>query len=625
MISNRMNRVMTMNLLKINNLSKIFSGNLLFHHVSIEINSGEKIAMIGQNGTGKSTLVKMILGEILPDEGEINLNRQASIGYLSQSVLEDENRTLIQEIMLVYEKLQKLEMDIKNTTLLLESDHSETMLKRYSTLEEEYSRLGGYEYHFNIDMILSRFGFEKTEYDRQIKTFSGGEKTRIAFAKLLMKKPDLLILDEPTNHMDIEIIEWLEDYLKKYPGAIFCITHDKYFINKIAEKIYEIDQNTVAVYYGNFDQYEAEKVKRYELLLKQFNRQAKEIEHLQSFVDRFRYKATKAKSAQDRIKKLNRIERIEKPVTGHANVRFQFKSKRPTEAVIMIAKKLCIGYDSILQGPIDFEMRGYDKIGVIGPNGIGKSTMIKTIIGSLPAKSGEVIFRKPMKIGYFDQNLEGLDESISVLNTVHNRYPVKTVGEVRGLLARFLFIEEDVFKLVSVLSGGERVRLTLLMMMLEEPELLILDEPTNHLDIETKNIVEDVFESYEGPIIFISHDRYFINKVASRIIDFRSNGLELFEGNYDDYKQTLSERIPSKTVKAVRPKSINTTAQIRKFEIQVDHLHIERETLKQSLYSDEVYTDKLKYQNVTDKIAQIDGEIDKLFVLMDELTGESTE
>ena len=361
------------------------------------------------------------------------------------------------------------------------------------------------------------------------------------------------------------------------------------------------------------------------MLLKQFNRQAKEIEHLQSFVDRFRYKATKAKSAQDRIKKLNRIERIEKPVTGHANVRFQFKSKRPTEAVIMIAKKLCIGYDSILQGPIDFEMRGYDKIGVIGPNGIGKSTMIKTIIGSLPAKSGEVIFRKPMKIGYFDQNLEGLDESISVLNTVHNRYPVKTVGEVRGLLARFLFIEEDVFKLVSVLSGGERVRLTLLMMMLEEPELLILDEPTNHLDIETKNIVEDVFESYEGPIIFISHDRYFINKVASRIIDFRANGLELFEGNYDDYKQTLSERIPSKTVKAVRPKSINTTAQIRKYEIQIDHLHIERETLKQSLYSDEVYTDKLKYQNVTDKIAQIDGEIDKLFVLMDELTGESTE
>ena len=253
MISNRMNRVMTMNLLKINNLSKIFSGNLLFHHVSIEINSGEKIAMIGQNGTGKSTLVKMILGEILPDEGEINLNRQASIGYLSQSVLEDENRTLIQEIMLVYEKLQKLEMDIKNTTLLLESNHSEAMLKRYSLLEEEYSRLGGYEYHFNIDMILSRFGFEKTEYDRQIKTFSGGEKTRIAFAKLLMKKPDLLILDEPTNHMDIEIIEWLEDYLKKYPGAIFCITHDKYFINKIAEKIYEIDQNTVAVYYGNFD------------------------------------------------------------------------------------------------------------------------------------------------------------------------------------------------------------------------------------------------------------------------------------------------------------------------------------------------------------------------------------
>jgi ATP-binding cassette subfamily F protein 3 len=270
-------------------------------------------------------------------------------------------------------------------------------------------------------------------------------------------------------------------------------------------------------------------------------------------------------------------------------------------------------------------MRGYEKIRVSGPNGTGKSTMIKTIIGTLPAISGDVIFRKPMKIGYFDQNLEGLDESLTVLNTVHNRYPVKTVGEVRSLLARFLFVEEDAFKLVSVLSGGERVRLTLLMMMLEEPELLILDEPTNHLDIETKNIVEDVFESYEGPIIFISHDRYFINKVASRIIDFRQHGIEFFEGNYDDYKQTLSERIPNKGVKVIKPKTINTASQIRKFEIMVDHLHIEREQLKQSLYSDAVYTDKIKYQNVSDQIAKIDDEIDKLFILIDELTGDSAE
>lgn len=618
--------VISMNILKISNLMKTFTGNLLFERVSLEVNSGEKIALIGQNGTGKSTLVKMILGEILPDSGDIFLNRSASIGYLSQSVLEDENKTMIDEIMTVYERLIQLEKDLDSVSHLLQDDHSEGMLKRYTMIEEEFSRLGGYEYHYNVDMILTKFGFTKAEYDRQIKTFSGGEKTRIAFAKLLMRKPDLLILDEPTNHMDIEIIEWLEEYLKKYPGAILCITHDKYFINKIAEKIYEIDQQTVSVYYGNFDQYEIEKVKRYELLLKQYNRQAKEIEHLQSFVDRFRYKATKAKSAQDRIKKINRIERIDKPTTGHANVRFQFKSKRPTEAVILTTKDLSIGYDNILQGPINFEMRGYEKVGVIGPNGIGKTTFIKTILDTLSPIAGEVLFHKQLKIGYFDQNLQGLDESITVLNTVHNRYPVKTLGEVRSLLARFLFVEEDVFKLVSVLSGGERVRLTLLMMMLEEPELLILDEPTNHLDIETKNIVEDVFESYEGPIIFISHDRYFINKVATKIIDFRSNGFEVYEGNYDDYKAIKAEESLTKpTSKPIKVKQVNTTAIIKKIETQIDNLHIEKEQLKQSLYLDSTYSDQNKFNKTMERINQIDQEIDELFLKIDEMTSQTVD
>jgi ATP-binding cassette subfamily F protein 3 len=441
-----------------------------------------------------------------------------------------------------------------------------------------------------------------------------------------MKKPDLLILDEPTNHMDIEIIEWLEDYLKKYPGAILCITHDKYFINKIAEKIYEIDQNTMSVYYGNFDEYEVEKVKRYELLIKQYNKQTKEIEHLQSFVDRFRYKATKAKSAQDRIKKINRIERIEKPVTGHANVRFEFKSKRPTDAVVLSTNDLSIGYDKALQKPINIEMRGNEKIGIIGPNGIGKTTFIKTIMDKLPPLSGKFHFHKQLKFGYFDQNLAGLDESLSVINTIHNRYPVKTLGEIRRLLARFLFVEEDVFKSVSVLSGGERVRLTLLLMMLEEPEILILDEPTNHLDIETKNIVEDVFESYDGPIIFISHDRYFINKVATKIMDFKSDGVDLFEGNYDDYKTYQSQIIRVNTVKsAQKTKTINKASQIRKYEIEIDNFHLEKELLKQSLYLDSVYSDISVYNQTMEKIKNIDNQIDDLFMKIDEMMDETND
>lgn len=615
-----------MNLLKINNITKIFTGNLLFERVSMEINSGEKIALIGRNGTGKSTLIKMILGEIIPDFGDIFLNRQVSIGYLSQSVIEDENCSMIDEILTIYDKLLIIEQEVASLSLQLITDHSESLIRRYTNKEEEFSRLGGYEYRYNIDMILSRFGFTKEEYSRQIKTFSGGEKTRIAFAKLLMKKPDLLILDEPTNHMDIEIIEWLEDYLKKYPGAILCITHDKYFINKIAEKIYEIDQNTMSVYYGNFDEYEVEKVKRYELLIKQYNKQTKEIEHLQSFVDRFRYKATKAKSTQDRIKKINRIERIEKPVTGHANVRFEFKSKRPTDAVILSTNDLSIGYDKALQKPINIEMRGNEKIGIIGPNGIGKTTFIKTIMDKLPPLSGKFHFHKQLKFGYFDQNLAGLDESLSVINTIHNRYPVKTLGEIRRLLARFLFVEEDVFKSVSVLSGGERVRLTLLLMMLEEPELLILDEPTNHLDIETKNIVEDVFESYDGPIIFISHDRYFINKVATKIMDFKSDGVDLFEGNYDDYKTYQSQIIRVNTVKsAQKTKTINKASQIRKYEIEIDNFHLEKELLKQSLYLDSVYSDISVYNQTMEKIKNIDNQIDDLFMKIDEMMDETND
>ncbi len=290
---------------------------------------------------------------------------------------------MIAEMRSVYNDLIRLEERLHALTAEMAIAHSEQLIARYSVMEDEFLHKGGYEYATRIDFVLTRFGFRKDEYERPIRSFSGGERTRVAFAKLLLEQPDLLILDEPTNHMDIEIIEWLEDYLKKYPGAVFIITHDKYFINRVVSKLYELDQQTVSVFYGNYDYYEIEKVKRYELLLRSFNRQAKEIQHLQSFVDRFRYKASKAKSAQDRIKKIARIERIEKPTDAKETVRFQFKSKRPTDAIVLKTKDLSIGYDKPLQPPILFEMRGFDKVGIIGPNGIGKTTFVKTILGDI--------------------------------------------------------------------------------------------------------------------------------------------------------------------------------------------------------------------------------------------------
>ncbi|MDP2425536.1 MAG: ABC-F family ATP-binding cassette domain-containing protein [bacterium] len=603
-----------MNLVKFNAVAKEFSGQSLFSKVSFELNSFEKVALIGANGTGKSTIVKLILGDLTPDAGDVFVNRQVRIGYLSQSVIEDDSKTLIETMKSVYSSLIAMEIELKKIMEQMSHDHSESTILRYARLEDEFLHLGGYDYLTRIDFVLTRFGFKKEVYDRVISSFSGGEKTRVAFAKLLLEQPELLILDEPTNHMDIEIIEWLEDYLKKYPGAVFIITHDKYFINKVVTKIYELDQQSIDVYYGNFDAYEIEKVKRYELLLRSYQRQTKEIAHLQSFVDRFRYKATKAKSAQDRIKKIARIERIEKPTNDKDSVRFKFKTKRPTEAIILTTQALCIGYITPLQPAIDFTMRGFDKVGIIGPNGIGKTTFIKTIMQSIEPITGMFEFHKDYKIGYFDQNLAQLNPNFTVIESVHGRYPMKTLGEIRSLLARFLFTDEDVFKSVGVLSGGEKVRLSLCLLMLEEPEFLILDEPTNHLDMDTKNVVEDVFEEWVGPMLFISHDRYFINKVANKIMHFERNGITVFDGNYDEYKEERAKRNQEVKVEKPAPKrNTRSKADLQKLELQLETISSEIEQLRQSLFLEEVYSFKERYYQVETQIIEKEQQLEQIF------------
>jgi len=604
-----------MNLLKINNLKKTFGGNVLFDNLSLEINPAEKVALIGRNGVGKTTLIKMILNEIAPDSGEIFIFGQARIGYLSQDILSSMDNKMYDECLSVFAEIIELESQLNKVTDNLKTDHSEAMLKRYTNIENEFQIKGGYEYHTTIDTLLTRFGFTKADYDREIGTFSGGEKTRIAFAKLLMTKPDLLLLDEPTNHMDIDIIEWLEDYLKKYEGAVLVITHDKYFINKVANKIYEIDQQSLELYYGNYEEYEAEKVNRYELLMKKFIRQKKQIDHLQSFVDRFRYNAKRASLAQDRIKKINRIQKIDRPTNSASHVKIGFKTKRPTDVHILEVENLAIGYEFPLLENINFKMRGFEKLGIIGANGTGKTTLIRTLMGELKALKGKFEFYRNMKIGYFDQNQKRFDEGLTVLQTIHNIYPQKTLLEVRSDIAKVLFTGEDAYKPVSVLSGGEKVRLSILLLMLEEPELLILDEPTNHLDIDTKNIVEDVFEAYDGPIIFISHDRYFINKVATKIISIRDGILEVHDGNYSEYIEHLNSLIETKknTPKLQPSKFENKEKQLKKLVKQIDDLDIKLDLLKQQLYLADIYTDRLKFDEKTNEIHETEKVIESLY------------
>ena len=607
-----------MNILKINNLNKTFGGNVLFDNISLEINKDEKVALIGKNGVGKTTLVKMILNEITPDSGEIFIYKQAKIGYLSQKIIESEENLLIDECLSVFKEIVALEKEVNELAKIMETDHSKKALERYSYKEHIFMVKGGYDYLTKIDVLLSKFGFSKDEYYRQIKSFSGGEKTRIAFAKLLMIEPDLLILDEPTNHMDIEIIEWLEDYLKSYQGSVLVITHDKYFINKVVRKIYEIDNQSIEVYHGNYDEYEIEKVNRYELLLKKYEKQKKEIAHLQSFVDRFRYKATKAKSAQDRIKKINRIDRIEVKQSSSTHLNLNFKTKRPTNAQILNLEKLTIGYDKPLISNINFAMRGFEKIGIIGKNGAGKTTLIKTILGEIKPLRGKSEFYKQLKIGYFDQNLSNFNNDLTLLDTIHNIYPHKTLFEVRTDLAKVDFTGEDVFKKVGVLSGGELVKLQILLLMLEQPDILILDEPTNHLDIDSKNIVEDIFEEYQGPIIFISHDRYFINKVADKIIRL-DNDFTLFAGNYEDYIISQKKATEVKKTKEKKLPSLNKEKLINNLEKQIETIENEIKEIHESLFKEEVYNDHEIYFAKESLMKEKEKELENLIVEIEEL------
>jgi ATP-binding cassette subfamily F protein 3 len=594
-----------MNILTISKLKKEFSGEVLFSNVSFDINSSDKIALIGKNGSGKSTLIKMIMELESVDDGNIYKNKQATIGYLSQQVLENIENTLIEEMNLVFTELFRLEELLNNIAKKLNAaPHDNKLLEQYSNIQHKFDLLGGYDFHYRIDSILYQFGFDKSQYDRKIETFSGGEKTRIAFAKLLLKKPDLLILDEPTNHLDISIIDWLEEHLIRYDGAVLVVTHDKYFIDRVCKKIIEIDHKTTHLYYGTFVQYQEEKLKRYELLLKHYVHQQKEIAHLQSFVDRFRYNAKRASLAKDRIKKISRIDKMEKPTTLNRKILLEFESRNPTKEVILVAKNISIGYpNNVLVEHLTFSMRGFDKLAVIGPNGVGKTTLIQALRKRNHILSGKIEFLRDYKIGYFDQNQETLHTHKSIFQEIHDAHPNFTNYEVRKSAARFLFIGEDLDKKISVLSGGEKVRLVLLLLMLKKPEILILDEPTNHLDMETRDIVEDVLEQFSGPVIFVSHDRYFINRVASKIVYLNKNMTTEFDGNYDDFKEWLKmsdEKLAKKRNKSKKSFGVNKNPQksLKELEQQIYSVEQEIDNLIKSTYLPENYKDSTKMHKI---------------------------
>lgn len=520
------------------NVVKEYNGEELFKPVSFEINSNDSIALIGPNGIGKSTLVKLLIGQLIPERGNVVISKDYKIGYLSQNVISNLDNSLYQEALEVFTDLIKMEETLTKLCEQLSNNYSDELAKQYSTYEENFSRLGGYDYKYKIDMMLSKFMFKKEDYSRKISTFSGGEKTKVAFVKLLLINPDLLVLDEPTNHLDIDTIEWLEEYLKSYQGALLFVSHDRYFISALANKIFELDQKHLEIYKGNYDYYSKEKQVRYNQQLEIYKRQQKEVAKLEWFIRFYMPKPRFASRAHDREKKLARLENnlVDKPVQTKNKVNIDLAGYTRKGKQLLKVDELAVGYSTPLISNISFTLYGNDKLAIMGPNGTGKTTFIKTILNKLPPLKGKIDFLAELKVGYLSQDGINIFYPGSLFDYIKDRFPSMLDQEIYDHLGKYNFSYEDDQKLVDNLSGGEKTRLILAELVLHKYNLLVLDEPTNHLDMLTKQELIDALNSYNGTLLVVSHDRYFVDSICNRLIYFEDGQAYLYQGRYSDFK-----------------------------------------------------------------------------------------
>lgn len=517
-------------------LEQRFGGNTIFSNISFSVPDNARIGLVGPNGAGKTTLLKIMTGQQEPTSGQFTINKGLKVGYIAQENALDENKTIWDEMLTVFDNLIKKNKRItKMQEQIAEHPEDEDLLKRYDQLAYDFEQEGGFTYQAEIKSILNGFNFKENTWQKVIGTLSGGEKTRLAFVKLLLQKPPVLLLDEPTNYLDLDTLDWLEAFLKNYQGAIITVSHDQYFLDHLANQIFELNFGKLTTFKGNYSQY----VKERELMNNQqeaaYEKQQEKIKKEEEFIQKNLVRASTTKRAQSRRKALDKMERI-KPPKHKQKVRINFTSDRPSGKEVLIAKDLTIGYpDKTMVSDIDFQVNKNDRVAIIGPNGIGKSTLLKTIMKKLEPKDGSIKYGASLDIGYYDQELQSLDPSKTVLDTIWDRHKTMPEKDVRSILASFLFTAEDIDKTVGQLSGGQKARLTLTVLSLEKDNFLLMDEPTNHLDIEAKEVLEQALDNYDGTLLFVSHDRYFINELANKIISVRDGHAKIYNGNYSYY------------------------------------------------------------------------------------------
>jgi ATP-binding cassette subfamily F protein 3 len=616
------NRGVTEMLLRITNGCVAFGSNVILSGIDFEINKGEKIALVGRNGCGKTTLLKLIVGEYeltKLDNGEqssIVKSGNVEIGYLRQVTFEDETITLEQEVKKAYQTILDLEQSMEKLLKEMEISPSAEAFTRYSILQDRFRLLDGYSYKKEYETAIRQFGFTDEEKAKPLSDFSGGQRTKIAFIRLLLSKPDILLLDEPTNHLDINAIEWLEEYLKTYKNAVVIVSHDREFLDKIVSQVYEIEHGKIKKYSGNYSAFAVKKRIDWEKQQKDYIEQQNEIARLSGLAERFRYKATKAAMVQSKLKQIERMDKVEAPDradtrTFHVN----FEPEVQSVKLVFSAKNLVIGYDKPLS-TITLDILRGEKIGIIGGNGLGKSTFLKTIVNKLPALGGSFTIGERVAIGYFDQQMAQYKSDKNVLDEVWDEFPKLTHTEVRSALGAFLFTGEDVFKPVNALSGGEKVRLELCKIFQRRPNFLIFDEPTNHMDIIGKETLEKILKEYTGTLLVVSHDRYFIKQVATSVLVFDEDNVTLYPHGYEYYLEQIAKKEPEqkdKEVKETKEKKSHTSpakekarreAKIKKLEAALAECDERIASIQAKLASDELASDYIRLTELQKELSE---------------------